>query len=108
MKDKHIFLMMILAIALCAAPAAGYAQKPATNAKTGKISTPDLHPRTLSERTVMKSSAGSSGLKGFNVLIWNNNRSARSFSENSPASYSGKTSLLQKAAGFTHSIFSFQ
>ncbi|MEE9911499.1 MAG: hypothetical protein K4571_07220 [Deltaproteobacteria bacterium] len=101
------FLMLIMAIALCAAPAAGYAQKPAANANTGRISTPDLYPRTLSEPTVMKSSAGSSGLKGFNVHIWNNNRSAGSTAGNSPASYSGKTRLLQRAAGFTHSIFSF-
>lgn len=102
MRSKYLFLILIFAVILSAAPIAGYAQKSATTEDTQSVF------QTLSGHTWTKSSEGSYGPQGFNVHVWNNDDTKGSFAVNSSSMYySGQMEFLQMAAGFANYLFSF-
>jgi len=109
MRKADFLLKFILAIILSLVTVAVRAEETAANRDTENIFIQGIQQMPAAHVSLAETPAGSRGQKLFNAHVWNNSVTRESSVADVPSSISclGQTELLQKAAGLTQHIFSF-
>jgi len=109
MRKADFILKFILAIVLSLVPVAVRAAETAANRDTENIFIQGIGQMPLAHAFLTEITADSRGQRLFNAHVWNTDATLESSAAEVPSSLScsGQTELLQRAAGFTQHIFSF-